>query len=109
MYNFTKNSNDEIKKVFSEAAKNKNIAESLIEKDFWVTVILSLLFEKTSFKDHILFKGGTSLSKGFNLINRFSEDIDIILDWRQLGVTDEEAFREEVKPSKINLTSMLTH
>jgi hypothetical protein len=94
MYNFTRNSNDEIKKVFSEAAKNKKIADSLIEKDFWVTVILSLLFEETSFKDHILFKGGTSLSKSFNLINRFSEDIDIILDWRQLGITDEEAFKE---------------
>jgi len=94
MYKIAKAPKEEIEELIRKTAEITDIFESLIEKDFWVTVMLSLLFEKTSFKDHILFKGGTSLSKGFNLINRFSEDIDIILDWRQLGITDEEAFKE---------------
>ena len=49
-----------------------------VEKDWWVTAVLSALFQ-TSFAPYLLFKGGTSLSKGWHLINRFSEDIDVSL------------------------------
>jgi predicted nucleotidyltransferase component of viral defense system len=49
-----------------------------VEKDWWVTAVLRALFQ-TSFAPYLLFKGGTSLSKGWRLINRFSEDIDISL------------------------------
>ena len=49
-----------------------------VEKDWWVTAVLCALF-RTSFAPYLLFKGGTSLSKGWQLINRFSEDIDISL------------------------------
>lgn len=45
-----------------------------VEKDWWVTAVLHALFQ-TSFAPYLLFKGGTSLSKGWRLINRFSEDI----------------------------------
>lgn len=53
-----------------------------VEKDWWVTAVLHALFQ-TSFAPYLLFKGGTSLSKGWHLIHRFSEDIDISLsrDW----------------------------
>jgi len=49
-----------------------------VEKDWWVTAVLHALF-RTSFAPYLLFKGGTSLSKGWQLIHRFSEDIDIAL------------------------------
>lgn len=50
---------------------------AIIEKDYYVTMILKLLSEMT---DNIVFKGGTSLSKGYHIINRFSEDIDVTFD-----------------------------
>lgn len=58
----------------------------MIEKDIWVSYVLSLLF---SMPDHkaMAFKGGTSLSKVFGAINRFSEDIDVTVDYRELGCT----------------------
>lgn len=62
-------------------AKERKIEERAVEKDWWVTIILKALFnlECGSF---LLFKGGTSLSKGWELIQRFSEDIDIAIDRR---------------------------
>ncbi len=48
--------------------------------------MLDYLFTKSKYKNDFTFKGGTSLSKGFNIINRFSEDIDLILNWTILGV-----------------------
>ena len=59
-------------------AKRYEIDTPSVEKDWWVTAVLCALF-KTSFAPYLLFKGGTSLSKGWHLINRFSEDIDISL------------------------------
>lgn len=59
-------------------AKEKNITVGAVEKDWWVTAILKVLFSLSPAK-YMFFKGGTSLSKGWNLIDRFSEDIDIAL------------------------------
>ena len=59
-------------------AKQLEIDTPSVEKDWWVTAVLRALFQ-TSFAPYLLFKGGTSLSKGWRLINRFSEDIDISL------------------------------
>ena len=56
----------------------KDIAPESIEKDWWVTMVLKVMFDLSTSK-YTFFKGGTSLSKGWNLINRFSEDIDIAL------------------------------
>jgi predicted nucleotidyltransferase component of viral defense system len=61
----------------------QGLSEQIIEKDYYVTEALRLL--AGSYSDRIIFKGGTSLSKGWNLIQRFSEDIDIFLD--PLGYT----------------------
>lgn len=56
-----------------------------IEKDWWVTAVIKALFQ-TSCKDALSFKGGTSLSKGWNIIERLSEDIDVALDHSFFGL-----------------------
>ena len=61
-----------------QAAVRRNLSPVLIEKDFWVSWMLGVLFE-SKFADALVFKGGTSLSKVFGVIERFSEDIDLSL------------------------------
>lgn len=64
--------------MLNRASEGKNIDMESVEKDWWVTAVLKALFEMKAAK-YMFFKGGTSLSKGWNLISRFSEDIDIAL------------------------------
>jgi hypothetical protein len=71
--------------LFSESASRLGMNPAIVEKDFWVCWILKHLFAEPALKEQMVFKGGTSLSKVFGLIERFSEDIDLILDWRLLG------------------------
>ncbi len=59
-------------------AKHFRITPEFVEKDYWITLILYNL-AKSPYVDSVVFKGGTSLSKGYRLINRFSEDIDIAM------------------------------
>jgi len=75
-------------------AEAMKVHQAIIEKDFWVCWILDYLFQDSPWKDDLAFKGGTSLSKAFGAIERFSEDIDLILDWRLLGYTGTEAFKD---------------
>jgi predicted nucleotidyltransferase component of viral defense system len=58
------------------ASQHLNIIPIYIEKDYWITLLLSQLSHSNN-AENIVFKGGTSLSKGYGLINRFSEDVDI--------------------------------
>ncbi|MCL2042313.1 MAG: nucleotidyl transferase AbiEii/AbiGii toxin family protein [Bacteroidales bacterium] len=74
--------------IFAETARKKALPISSIEKDWWVVQTLSALFS-TEYADKLIFKGGTSLSKGWNLIERFSEDIDLVLDREFLGFAGE--------------------
>jgi predicted nucleotidyltransferase component of viral defense system len=60
------------------ASLHLSIPLSFVEKDYWITLVLSHL-AKSKYVDESVFKGGTSLSKGFNLIERFSEDVDIAI------------------------------
>lgn len=57
-------------------AQFMKIREVYIEKDYWVTLVLKRL-SISEFKDKVIFKGGTSLSKALNCVQRFSEDIDL--------------------------------
>jgi hypothetical protein len=75
--------------LFRESASRLIMNPAIVEKDFWVCWILKQLFAEPALKDHMVFKGGTSLSKVYGLIDRFSEDIDLILDWRLLGYGTE--------------------
>ena len=71
---------DEARKVvINNVFLQTGIFPQIIEKDLWVTTVLQLIFS-FSFADKLVFKGGTSLSKVWNVIQRFSEDIDITVD-----------------------------
>ena len=61
------------------------INQVAIEKDWWVTATLKALFQ-TDYHESLIFKGGTSLSKGFNIIERFSEDIDLAISHSFFGI-----------------------
>ena len=80
--------------LFRNTAEKMSLPEAVIEKDFWVCWTLDYLFHDSPWKEHLAFKGGTSLSKCFDLIHRFSEDIDLILDWRLVGCGKDEPWAE---------------
>jgi len=63
-------------RAIKETSDSTGIADYFIEKDYWITLVLKRLSE-SKYVNSVVFKGGTSLSKGFKLINRFSEDVDI--------------------------------
>lgn len=65
--------------AISDAAIRLQLDPVILEKDFWVSWLLGLLFAQPELGPHIVFKGGTSLSKAFRVIDRFSEDIDLCL------------------------------
>ena len=82
------------RKLFTETARKMNTTPAIIEKDFWVVWTLDKIFNDDRLNKILMFKGGTSLSKVFDLIGRFSEDIDLILDWREVTGEDPEAQRD---------------
>ncbi len=67
---------------------------SVLEKDYWVTRVLCAIAEHHS--DHVLFKGGTSLSKGLGLTQRFSEDIDLAIDAGERGESSRDTLLKAV-------------
>ena len=83
---FLKASPRDRRDVFLNAAARLGTPEQNVEKDFWVTWTLDVLFNGLpDGRPRFLFKGGTSLSKGYGLISRFSEDIDITVFREDLG------------------------
>src|ERR1700686_5284775 len=79
-------SHDERRDLFTGAARRLGTAVQNVEKDFWVCWTLDALFNRLSAdRPRLLFKGGTSLSKAFGLIARFSEDIDVTVFRDDLG------------------------
>ena len=88
--------------LFRETASKMHITNAIAEKDFWVVWVLDKLFSDEKLSKILMFKGGTSLSKIFGLIERFSEDIDLILNWNLL--TDENPYddRSKTQQSKFN-------
>lgn len=87
----------EREELFLVTAREIGLPEAMVEKDFWVCWTLDYLFHDCPWAAHLAFKGGTSLSKCFGLIQRFSEDIDLILDWRLLGYEKDEPWTERSK------------
>lgn len=78
MSKWTDFSLEERKAMIQGVTSTWHIDEAAAEKDWWVTAVLYALFH-TNVSEYLLFKGGTSLSKGWGIINRFSEDIDLAL------------------------------
>jgi predicted nucleotidyltransferase component of viral defense system len=77
------------------------LPEESIEKDWWVTMVLKALFETTC-SNYLVFKGGTSLSKGWNLIERFSEDIDVAINRDFYGITNISSKNQREKLRKLS-------
>jgi len=75
---------------FEQVATNIGISAEITEKDFWVCWSLQQLFGLNVFAPHLTFKGGTSLSKVYGIIDRFSEDIDLIIDRKFLGAIGDK-------------------
>jgi len=84
MRNFARLPGSDRAALFNEAASRSGLPIAIVEKDFWVCWMLDRMWA-SSFASSLIFKGGTSLSKCFGLIERFSEDIDIGLDRKFLG------------------------
>ena len=97
MYSIAKLSDEKRNLIFTNVEYESGINRVIIEKDYWVTIVLDYLFNISDFKNYFIFKGGTSLSKCFNLINRFSEDIDLILNWEILEIENPYANRTRTK------------
>lgn len=94
MYKIAQLSADERQALFQNTAAKIGVNAAVVEKDFWVCLVLDYLFHDCKWRKGFAFKGGTSLSKAYNLIDRFSEDIDLILDWRILGYAMNEPWED---------------
>jgi hypothetical protein len=102
MNDIAKLSSQSRQELFLETAKMMNTTSAIIEKDFWVVWILDKIFSDKKLNKILMFKGGTSLSKVFNLIGRFSEDIDLILDWNLVTSDNPNEKRSKTKQDKYN-------
>lgn len=79
---------------FEQAAARRGISAIVLEKDFWVCWLLAVLF-RSEFRDSLVFKGGTSLSKVFRVVDRFSEDIDLSMSPTFLGLPEAGSSRNQ--------------
>lgn len=84
------------KLILQVTAERMGLPAYAIEKDWWVVQTLNALFQSDA-GEHLLFKGGTSLSKGWELIDRFSEDIDLGLNREFLGFSSGTISNSQVK------------
>lgn len=89
----------DFKDAITAASEHLKIREAYIEKDYWVTYVLKNL-SRSPFKDNVVFKGGTSLSKVHKCIERFSEDIDLaLLDIDNLGDSKRKTLMKDIEVS----------
>ena len=86
--------------LFRETAERTGLGAALVEKDFWVCWALKHLFSIPEFEGRIIFKGGTTLSKIFHVIRRFSEDIDLAVDWEMLGFVGDRSPHAEMSNTR---------
>ena len=93
---------EERQELFSATAQRMHTKPAIVEKDFWVVWTLEKIFLDDRLNKILMFKGGTSLSKVFNIIGRFSEDIDLILDWNLVSEQDPQDERSANRQDKYN-------
>lgn len=99
MFNWLALSPDQRKTIITAINARSGFPEKAIEKDWWVTMVLRALFQ-TPYANNLLFKGGTSLSKSWKLIERFSEDIDIAIDKETVGYEGTPTTKSQIKRLK---------
>lgn len=86
-----------------QVTADSGVASAMLEKDLWVTYVLKKIFSDPELSTLLRFKGGTSLSKAHHIIERFSEDVDLILDWtRFLDLGDPYEMRSKTKQVLFN-------
>jgi len=88
----------ERRSLFEQTSAQMGVTPVIAEKDFWVSWTLERLFTNKSLP-RLLFKGGTSLSKGFQMIERFSEDIDLGMDRGDIGIPNGDVPSADMTPS----------
>ena len=96
MRNFLKADEQVRRMLLSQAGDKIGLSVKSVEKDLWVTQVLHALFS-LDVSDKLIFKGGTSLSKAWGLIDRFSEDIDLAIDPVFLGAPDGDPTKKQIK------------
>lgn len=89
MDGFIRQPSEERRVYFEQTAARMRLSPQIVEKDFWVCWTLKELFEMPDIGGTLIFKGGTSLSKVYRMIERFSEDIEVSLDRARLGFSGE--------------------
>ena len=99
MNNWTELTKEEQLTILANVAEDKGIVDNAVEKDYWVSMVLRSIFS-LPYATAFVFKGGTSLSKGWGLIDRFSEEIDLAIDPRYLGFTDVATKSQRTKLRK---------
>ncbi len=94
-------SNEDRLVVLQQASAISGINNKALEKDIWVTIVLDAIF-RTKYAKHLHFKGGTSLSKAWKIIERFSEDIDLSIERSFYGFTEELSYSQIKKLKRIS-------
>lgn len=90
MDDFARQSRSVRQTVYEQAGIRLGLHPTSVEKDFWVCWALKRLFGLSELRDHLIFKGGTTLSKVYGIIHRFSEDIDLTIDRVAFGYGGEK-------------------
>lgn len=90
--------------AYQQVAQKMGIPASYVEKDLWVCWVLAALFRQPEFAPNLTFRGGTSLTKAFGIIERFSEDIDLSVsrDWLGLPAESDPAHATTVSQAQRN-------
>lgn len=100
MNDYFKLTDEQKRTVITQTANKIGLPVQAVEKDLWVTIILQIVFS-LPFADKLVFKGGTSLSKVWNQIQRFSEDIDLVIDRTIFGSEGDLTVKQISKLRKI--------
>ena len=111
MNNYFQLSKEQQQMVLIQAANKTGLPVQAVEKDLWVTVVLQMVFT-LPVANHLVFKGGTSLSKVWKVIRRFSEDIDLAIDpsiWGFEGDLTKKQIKRLRKASSIFVRDELSH
>ena len=93
--------------AYIQIAERTGMAPYAVEKDWWVVQALAIIFEM-EIGPHLVFKGGTSLSKAWQLIDRFSEDIDLAVNRNFLGF-DGDLSRGQVANLRKAANTYISH
>lgn len=103
MTSFEKLPEDRRLTIVKESAARLGVLPVIVEKDYWVCWLLGRIFENPDSMEHIVFKGGTSLSKVFGVIQRFSEDIDLSVSPKILEFDENALDKETAKRTRERL------